>query len=253
MEFFNLEDIVFASTSLEEVRRKIRDVLLENNKPQLWLTFNLDFLRIISEDKYFYNICKNSNIVLPDGAGILHLLRVYSNRRLKRITGNDILITVLELSFYIKIKAAFVGSTSEVISKLDKKIRKNFPNLIITETISPPLDFENDTNYNNNLVKQLKIARPDVLFMAIGTPRQEIWLYENMQEIGAKINVGVGAAFDFFTGEQKRSPKILQNLSLEWFWRLLHEPNRLFRRYIILDLPFFIKMYYKYKFKNAKN
>ncbi len=86
------------------------------------------------------------------------------------------------------------------------------------------------------------------MFLALGSPRQEIWLSKHKNEIGAIINVGVGSVFDYFSGKKKRCPKFLQRIKIEWLWRLLSEPNRLFKRYIINDIPFFLKTIFLKKY-----
>ena len=94
---------------------------------------------------------------------------------------------------------------------------------------------------NNMVLQQLINSKPDVLFLALGNPRQELWLNKYKEQIGSKLNVGVGAVFDFYTGYKRRSPKLFQKLDLEWAWRLLQEPRRLSKRYLIQGIPFYIK------------
>ena len=142
-----------------------------------------------------------------------------------------------------------MGSTIEALKKIQIKIAKEFPALIICCTLSPDYNFESDFEKNIKLVNELKNAKPDILFLALGSPRQEIWLAKYKDTIGAKINMGVGAVFDFYSGTKARSPEFLQKFGLEWLWRLFNEPGRLFRRYIISDIPFFIKEYFRIKFQ----
>ncbi len=212
------------------------------------ITFNLDFYLNASINPEFKNICQSSGFVFPDGFGITKLLKLKYGITVNRITGNDLFILLLELANKNRLKAAFAGSTNKTLAKLRNKIQINYPDLIICETESPPLNFEKDPIVNNSVIEKLKDSKPDILFLALGSPRQEIWLAENKERIGAKINIGVGAAFDYYSGTKKRSPEFLQKTGLEWTWRLFNEPGRLFRRYIIRDLPFFIKEYFKIKF-----
>lgn len=252
MRIFSLDGINITSSTRGEIKEYLRRTLSGNSLNQLWITFNLDFFRIASENNEFKNICEKAHLVLPDGNGILHLIKAVTGKKAKRITGNDILDFTLHLSNNIKIKAAFVGSREKVLNKLVSKIQKEYPSLEIVSAVSPPFNFENDEEYNSRLVSDLANASPDILFLAIGCPRQELWLNKHKEQIGAKINIGVGGAFDFFTGHKKRSPRFLQEISMEWFWRLIHEPKRLSHRYLVKDFPFFIKKMIHYKFNNAK-
>jgi len=146
------------------------------------------------------------------------------------------------------LNVAFVGSTINVLNKIRIKISKEFPALKICCTISPDYIFESDPEKNIKLVNEVQNAKPDILFLALGSPRQEIWLSKYKDQIGAKINIGVGAVFDFYSGTKTRSPAFLQKFGLEWLWRLFYEPGRLFKRYIISDIPFFIKQSFRIKF-----
>ena len=150
-------------------------------------------------------------------------------------------VILLELANEFNLNVALIGSTPNTLGKLTDKIISNYPELNICSAISPPLGFEKRPTYDKEIIGELKKSKPGILLLALGSPRQEIWLDENKEAIGAKeFNMGVGAVFDFYTGTKKRSPDFMQKLGLEWFWRLLNEPIRLFRRYIVNDLPFFI-------------
>jgi N-acetylglucosaminyldiphosphoundecaprenol N-acetyl-beta-D-mannosaminyltransferase len=238
--FFNIKGIEVASVQKENLKAYLKELLTTGSNSELIITLNLDFLRISVINSEFKKICQHS-LVLPDGAGVTSLIKMKYAERIERVTGNDIFRMMLELSNEIIIRFAFVGSSEIVLQKLEKKIRNEYPKAEIAALISPPMNFESDKRINDHLIQALIEAKPDVLFLALGCPRQEIWLHKHKEIIGAKINIGVGAVFDFFSGEKKRSPDIFQKFGLEWFWRLLHEPKRLFKRYVLDDIPFYIK------------
>ncbi|MBN1216129.1 MAG: WecB/TagA/CpsF family glycosyltransferase [Candidatus Lokiarchaeota archaeon] len=242
-----LNDIEVISLNIEDLRKRIL-YFLSNKKSNQIITINLDFLRIAFRDKVFKEICIKSDLVVPDGIGITKLIKLKYNKSIERITGNDLLIFLLELSEDIKLKFAFVGSSNKVLKKLEEKIKKKYSSAEVVNLISPPIQFENDYELNKQILNKLKESKPDILLVALGCPRQEKWLFKYKDEIGAKINVGVGAALDFYTGHKKRAPEIIQRLGLEWLWRLINEPFRLFNRYIIKDIPFFLKQYFEIKF-----
>jgi N-acetylglucosaminyldiphosphoundecaprenol N-acetyl-beta-D-mannosaminyltransferase len=148
---------------------------------------------------------------------------------------------ILDISTHIPLRMAFVGSSEKVINDLSAKVTAFYPGCTIAAAISPALYFENNEKENNAVLEELEKGKPDVLFLALNYARGEIWLNKYRNQIGAKLNIGVGAAFDFFTGSKKRSPLFIQKLSLEWAWRLIQEPKRLYRRYLIQGLPLFIK------------
>lgn len=245
---FSLNDIEIWGQTKAKLFEEIQS-LLENKFPSLVITFNLDFLRISYENRKFKDICHSTKLVVPDGVGITKLIKYNYGVKLERITGNDIFRYLLELSGTKEIRYAFVGSTEEVLFKLRAKITTEFPKINNALFYHPPLLFENIGLENKKLIDQLKQFKPEVLFLALGCPRQEIWLYENMNSIGAKINIGVGAVFDFYSGFKKRAPFFVQRIGLEWFWRLITEPRRLFGRYVLKDVPCFFQEVLKVQFK----
>jgi N-acetylglucosaminyldiphosphoundecaprenol N-acetyl-beta-D-mannosaminyltransferase len=158
-----------------------------------------------------------------------------------RITGNELFEILLYLAENNNLKVAFIGSSPSVQSRLSNKVNKYFPNLSIAASISPPFNFESDFDENEKTIIELEKNNPDIVFVALGSPRQEIWISQIKKRIGAKLYMGVGSAFDIYTGKKKRAPVLLQRAGFEWFWRMLNEPGRLIKRYICNDLPFFIQ------------
>ena len=249
MEVFTINNIRINSLGQTELKNVLRKVLSEENNPQIIITLNLDFLRIAGKNTDFLHVCNNSLWNLPDGSGVTTLLTIKYSQRVERITGNDLFPMLLDIADQQLYKVALLGSSDIVLSKvknlISKKYQKIAENLLC---ISPPLNFEKDPELNFKIVNDVMDFKPDIVFAALGCPRQELWLWENMNKFGSKINVGVGAVFDFYSGVKKRSPVFFQKIHTEWLWRLLNEPGRLFKRYIILDLPFFVKVSIKILF-----
>ena len=235
---YKLNNIAICTFSKHDTLKKIEN-LLNLNKSFLVVTFNLDFLRISKINQKFKTVCYDADFVVPDGIGITTLLNIKYGIKVKRITGNDLLLYLLSLSDTYHLKYAFIGSSEETQKQMRLKISKQFPKLQDYFFESPPIFFENNEPQNTSLQSRLQKFKPDILLVALGCPRQEIWLNENMKSIGAKINIGVGASFDFYAGNVKRAPVFFQRLGLEWLWRLIVEPKRLFNRYIIKDVPFY--------------
>ena len=241
MNSYDLDGIQILSSDLTELRGYLLNSLVNSGKSKQIITFNLEFYRNALLNKDFYSICRNADLVIPDGFSIIHLLKLKYNKRLTRITGNDLFDLILSICNEVPQKVAFVGSKRIVIEKLKNKVRNDFPGCKIVAAISPPYFFENNEEENKKVLQELVNSKPDILFLALGNPRQELWLNKYKEQIGSKLNIGVGAVFDFYTGYKRRSPKLFQNLTLEWAWRLFQEPRRLAKRYLIQGIPFFIK------------
>jgi N-acetylglucosaminyldiphosphoundecaprenol N-acetyl-beta-D-mannosaminyltransferase len=252
VDSYNLDGIQILSTDLTELRSYFLNSLVNSGKPQLIVTFNLEHYRNSAINSDFYSVCRNADMVLPDGVSITSLIKLKYKKSVLRITGNDIFKLILGISNEIPLKIAFVGSIDKVIEQLKNKIRIEYPHCIISAAISPSYYFENKEEENNKVLQQLINSKPDVLFLAFKNPRTEFWIDKYKDQIGSKLNVGVGAAFDFYTGHKKRSPEIFQKLALEWAWRLFQEPKRLYKRYLIEGIPFYIKKSLQIILKNDK-
>ncbi len=237
----NLSNIAIISSSIEDVNYRLTNLIQKTRKQNLIITFNLDFYRNTEIYSEFRTICESADFIFPDGVGITKLLKLKHRINVKRITGNDLFTILLEKADKFHLNLALVGSTAETLEKLCDKIHLNYPGTNICAALSPPVNFEKHPNHNIKIIEELKESKPDILFLALGSPRQELWLQKNKEKIGAKVNMGVGAVFDFYSGNKRRSPVFFQKLGFEWFWRLITEPRRLFRRYLIQDMPFFIK------------
>jgi N-acetylglucosaminyldiphosphoundecaprenol N-acetyl-beta-D-mannosaminyltransferase len=246
MENLSINNIKILSTTLDELSDLLNYYLCDSNSPALITTFNLDFLRITNEEIDFNILCKNSLYNLPDGFGLTSLLRKKYKRKVNRITGNDVFPMLIKIAAKQNFKIAIVGGTKVVSGLTYEKIihEENFnsENLLC---LAPPYLFEKDKKLNHQIINDLINFDPVIVFAALGCPRQEVWLAENMNKFNSKINIGIGATLDYYSEIKHRSPLFLQKIGLEWLWRLLNEPFRLFKRYVIKDLPLYFKMFFK--------
>lgn len=241
-----LNEIKINNDSLKRVKINLEFLLLNGKTNYQIITFNLDFLRISYSDEYFHQICKNNNFVFPDGMGIVFLIWLKYRKTIQRVTGTDLFNYCFDLANLHSLKIALVGSTEKTLSLLSKNIDAKWPNVKF-KALCPKYAFEKDNDINRHVIEELKSYGPDILLVALGCPRQEKWILTNKEFIGAKLNIGVGAVFEFSAGTRKRAPYFIQSIGLEWLWRLIQEPVRLGRRYIIKDLPFFFKEAIKVK------
>jgi N-acetylglucosaminyldiphosphoundecaprenol N-acetyl-beta-D-mannosaminyltransferase len=130
------------------------------------------------------------------------------------------------------------GSSSNVLGKLEEKLNKKYPGLIIGGIFSPPfrqLTKEED----DRIVEDINNSNPDIVWVGLGSPKQDLWMYEHRGRINAPVMVGVGAAFDFLAQVKPQAPRWMRDNGLEWLFRLITEPKRLWRRYLV-DYPLFI-------------
>ena len=209
---------------------------------------NLDSLRKSSKNRVYREICENTQIIIPDSIGVTTLIFLKYLKRVIRLTGNEKFEILLDIADSKKLSIALIGASEEVLAKTKSKIAENYQNLKIVSAVSPPFDFEKEKEVNDRIVESVRSAHPDILFVALGCPKQEIWIAENMHSIGANINIGLGAVFDFYSGEKSRAPSIMQKAGLEWVWRLFSEPKRLFKRYLIEGAGYYIYSIFRITF-----
>lgn len=237
---FELGEVKVASLADEQLRAILQNELTHGSGCKSIVPFNLDLLRISTKDKEFLRICQNSYLVVPDGFGITSLLRMKHGVRIHRITGNDVVRMLIEDFVSIPLRIAVVGSTQQTLARFLDRVSSLSKHVNLVFLASPPMNFEINPANDAKVVNEARAAKPDVLFVALGCPRQELWIQKHAASIGARINIGVGAAIDYYAGTSTRSPLWLQRIGLEWLWRLLFEPRRLSKRYLLLDLPFYV-------------
>ena len=236
---YSLDEVPICPKSNSEIRAILESLLLNHVSNYQIVTFNTDFLRIASTDSNFKSICRNSYMVVPDGIGITFLVWLKYRAKISRITGSDLFNICFDIADKFSLRIALVGSSEETLSRLETVSHQKWQNALVF-TVSPPLKFEKNNDLNTEVINSLKDFKPDILLVALGCPRQEKWIFANQKSIGATVGIGVGAVFDFYSGTIKRAPLFIQKIGMEWLWRLVHEPVRLGKRYLLDDLPFLI-------------
>lgn len=179
---------------------------------------------------------EEADVVLPDGAPIAWTLRRLGASHQERISGPDFMWKTLEIANERGLKASFYGGSQSTLAKLTMTIQTHFPNIKIGVAISPPfrtLTLSEQAYY----ITQINVAQTDFLFVGLGCPKQEKWMYQHKNSVNATM-LGVGAAFDYHAGTITRAPKWMQGMGLEWLQRLLSEPKRLWKRYLVTNTLF---------------
>ena len=191
------------------------------------------------EDEEYRKVQNEAEIVFPDGAPISKLQKRRGYKRAGRVAGPDFMQKMFLSSIENGISMYFYGSSPETIEALKKNIEKNYPGLDVRGYESPPfrrLTEEED----NEAVKRINDSGADIVWIGLGAPKQERWMYEHKGRINA-LMLGVGAGFDFHAGTIRRAPEWMQHVGLEWLFRLFQDPKRLIKRYFVTNLKF---MYY---------
>ncbi len=181
------------------------------------------------DDPDFREIINASDLITADGVPLVWALRLLGVKSAKRVYGPDLTWQVCEAAERAGVSIAFYGGTPESLKVFVEVVTERLPNLVISCAIAPPfrpLTVEEDATYT----EQLAESGARILFVGIGCPKQEVWMSKHRGRLNMPM-LGVGAAFDFHAGRVKQAPAWLQGIGLEWLFRLLMEPKRLWRRY----------------------
>ncbi|MBO4828753.1 beta-1,4-N-acetyl- mannosaminyltransferase [Fibrobacter sp. UWB4] len=196
-------------------------------------------------DVLFEEALTKGDVLIPDGISIVRVCKFLNgkSRPKERIAGWDLFVHEMQRLNEKGGKVMFLGSSEKVLKLIRQKAAIVYPNLEVV-TYSPPYKPQFTVEDDLNMVKAINDANPDLLWIGMTAPKQEKWAYANWDRLNIHCHVGtVGAVFDFFAGTYKRAPMIWQRLGLEWLYRLLKEPRRMWRRYIIGNLMFCVLVF----------
>lgn len=188
------------------------------------------------EDEEYRAIQNSGILAIPDGGPLSSIGRRRGAKNMSRTTGPSYMGEILNLSSTYGWKHYFYGSTQETLDKLKASLMQKYPELKIVGMYSPP--FRPMTpEEDRDIIEQINLTSPDFLWVGLGAPKQEKWMADHQGKVKG-LMVGVGAAFDYFAGNIKRAPNWMQKTNLEWFYRLLQDPKRLFKRYFVTNSIF---------------
>jgi N-acetylglucosaminyldiphosphoundecaprenol N-acetyl-beta-D-mannosaminyltransferase len=190
------------------------------------------------KDHSFQEIINKANIVAPDGRPLSVFFNIKYKLQQKRVCGMDMLPDLLKEAERRRKSVYFFGTTNELLASIKQKATTEFPELKIAGSYSPPFR-ELAKEETSIIIDHVRNTNPDLVLVALGCPKQEKWMAKHHQEINSCL-LGLGQAFKVYAGEEKRLPKWMRNLSLEWIYRLYLEPRRLLKRYVYTNSLFLL-------------
>ena len=207
-------------------------------------TINAHSFNVAQKDDLFAEALRCGDYLIPDGASIIKACRWLGakSQPKERIAGWDLFTFEMQrledrsekrTANDKRLSVMFMGSSEKVLALIRKKAAKDYPSLDVV-TYSPPYKPEFSEKDNADIIKAINDADPDLLWIGMTAPKQEKWTYQHWKELNIHCHVGtIGAVFDFYAGTAQRAPKWWQEHSLEWLYRLIKEPKRMWRRYVI--------------------
>ncbi|WP_299289391.1 WecB/TagA/CpsF family glycosyltransferase [uncultured Mucilaginibacter sp.] len=210
-------------------------------------TINQYSFCMAEKEAEFKNALLESEVLLPDGVGIVAAVRLQNGDKINKISGSDLHYHLLNKLNQEYGSCFYLGSTETTLKKIKEKIALEYPNIRVSY-YSPPFKATFSDEDNANMVFQVNQFKPDALFVGMTAPKQEKWAIAHKQQLDAKVIGSIGAVFDFYAGTVNRPANFWVNLRCEWFGRLLNEPQRMWKRYLYYG-PIFVYTLLKYKIK----
>lgn len=213
---------------------------IESRQPQQVVTVNLQFAGLANRNKAFRDVVNSADLVVPDGMPVIWLSKLTGSPLTQRITGHDLLHGCARLASARGYSIFLLGGTTDVAHAAMKHLAETFPGLKIAGSYQGMFTSEGygaSEAVEREALDAIRSARPDFLFVALGCPKQDFWIARHLRDIQVPVSIGVGGVLDVLSGNLKRAPSWMQRTGLEWSYRLKQEPGRLWKRYLLQDVP----------------
>jgi N-acetylglucosaminyldiphosphoundecaprenol N-acetyl-beta-D-mannosaminyltransferase len=237
MKNIYIAGIKINNITVKEVIDEVAGIIERKYKGYI-VTPNAAHIVLLQKDKEFQDLYENANLILPDGVSLMWASRILGKSLQEKISGSDLLPLLCEVAAKKAYKVFFLGGAPGIAESARIILTQKYPGLKISGVCCPPYGFENDTIENENIIRMINSCMPDLLFVGLGTPKQEKWIYKYRNQYNAIVSIGIGASFDFVVGRLHRGPRWVQKIGLEWLFRFIQEPRRLWKRYLIGNAVF---------------
>ncbi len=224
--------VKFDNVTADDANRRFL-LMMENDKIGTIYTPNTEMIMKAQEDQSFKAILNEGDLVVPDGIGVVLASKIHHLGLTERVPGIELMSMILEYCNRTGKSIYLFGGKPGVAETASRKIKEVYPNLSVVGTRDGYFD-DHDVF---GILDEINEKKPDVLFVALGAPKQEKWIHANKKILNTRVAMGVGGSLDVWAGTAKRAPVFYQKLGLEWFYRLLTQPTRFMR---MMSLPKFM-------------
>lgn len=242
IEFMNIQ---IDNLTMQETLDEIDHLVIKNEKSYI-VTPNVDHIVKLEKDKELKKVYENAALVLADGKPLIWISKLYKKPIKEKISGSDLFPLMCEMAANKKYSMFFLGAAEGVANKAAYNLKQKYNNLNVVGTYSPPYGFEKSDKEIEKIIGMINDAKPDILIVGLGCPKQEKFIYKYKEQLNVPVSLGLGASLDFEAGNIKRAPKWMANHGLEWFYRMIQDPKRLIKRYLLDDVKI-IKLLFKYR------
>ena len=231
--------------TMDETLQRI-DELIQENRNAFVVTPNVDHIIQLERGGELVEAYKQADLILTDGKPLIWISKWYGTPIKEKISGSDLFPRLCKLASERGYSMFFLGAAEGVAEKAATNLMRKYPGLQVVGTYSPPKGFETDKTEMDKIQKMIRDAKPHILIVALGCPKQEFFILHNRNVLGVPLSLGLGASIDFEAGNIKRAPKWMADHGLEWVYRITQDPKRLAKRYLVDDIKIF-RLVLKYR------
>ncbi|HUW32476.1 MAG TPA: WecB/TagA/CpsF family glycosyltransferase [Planctomycetota bacterium] len=230
--WLGVDNLAFGEAASAVVR------MCRDGRPAYVVTPNVNHFMHTRTNPALRSIYERAGLSLADGMPVVWAARLLGRPLKAKVSGSDLFYELCGRAAAEGLRLFLLGGAPGVAERAADALRSRYAGLHIVGTHSPVIRADGAGSSDAEVAEMIREARPHVVFVAFGSPKQELWMARNYRRLGSAVCIGIGASFDFAAGTQSRAPRWIQRAGFEWLWRLLHEPRRLWKRYLVDDLPF---------------
>jgi N-acetylglucosaminyldiphosphoundecaprenol N-acetyl-beta-D-mannosaminyltransferase len=236
----DLGGVLIDQLDLPAAVERIRSFLHTDGVSQI-ATVNLDFISIARRDPDFRDTLNEADLAVADGMPLVWVSKLLGEPLPERITGVDLVDECCRVAVEEGASVFLLGAAPGIAETAARRLRERFAGLRVAGVYAPPFGPLTEEE-NERILAKVRAARPDFLFVALGAPQQDVWISANRDRLDVPVCMGVGCVLDLLAGKVSRAPLWMQRTGLEWLFRLLQEPGRLWKRYIVDDIPMLLRL-----------
>lgn len=234
MEQLTAFQLKIDSATEAETIQLIEESIINRHKPLQHIVVNVAKIVHAQKDEKLRNAINNSDIVNIDGQGVVWALKLLGHKVPGRVAGCDLFQSLVALSAEKGYRPYFFGAKEEVVNEMVRRFREKYPSLQIAGYRNGYYSEEEEPQ----IAEEIRKAKPDLLFLGITSPKKELFIDRYTAQMKIPFTMGVGGSFDVVAGKVKRAPRWMQRAGLEWFYRILQEPKRMWKRYAVTNSKF---------------
>ncbi|PPA70278.1 WecB/TagA/CpsF family glycosyltransferase [Jeotgalibacillus proteolyticus] len=228
-KFVSILGVPFINTTMDKFIDLVQNHIRKEEKTFV-VTANPEIVMHAKKDDTYKKYLDKAHYITADGIGIVKAASIVGDPLPERVSGYDVMMRLLKEANEKGQRVFFLGASEHVLKETVAKTEKDYPGIVIAGSQNGFFDWKDPS-----LANRIKEAKPDLVFVALGFPRQETWIGQNLDQFEKGVFIGIGGSFDVFSGNVKRAPEFWQKLNLEWFYRLIKQPSR-WKRMLVLPL-----------------